>query len=193
MWYPYLLIGLYLLLPFYKMVAEHSNGNLLKYLLAVYAVFLSLIPILRIWDIRLGFTINVSTIYPFYLFAGYAIYSGKVRISRSTGLIMAIIGSLLTILFTAIRIAKDADSLEMFRDYNGINVLLQSVGVFAFVFGSEEPLFQNQMISKVLTNLDENSFGIYLIHIILIKWLFRVKAFDPYTTASLFVFIAIKL
>ena len=134
MWYPYLLIGLYLLLPFYKMVAEHSNGNLLKYLLAVYAVFLSLIPILRIWDIRLGFTINVSTIYPFYLFAGYAIYSGKVRISRSTGLIMAIIGSLLTILFTAIRIAKDADSLEMFRDYNGINVLLQSVGVFAFVF-----------------------------------------------------------
>ena len=189
MWYPYTLIGLYLLLPIYRMVADKAERKEMLYLLLIYALFLSIIPILRIWDIRPGFSISVSTIYPLYLFAGHAIYSGKVRITRNQGIILTIIGSILTVIFTYLRYAFDIESLEMFRDYNGINVLLQSIGVFTIVFTTNKNESTPKEHSKekdtnpflkLLINLDENSFGIYLVHIIFIKWLFRVYAFDPY-------------
>lgn len=44
-WYLYLLIGLYLLLPFYKKIAKASSNSELKYLLVIYLIFLSLIPL----------------------------------------------------------------------------------------------------------------------------------------------------
>ena len=71
MWYLYCLIGLYILLPFYKKITVLSKRRELQYLLAVYILFLSLMPMLGMADIESGFYIHVSSIYPFYLFLGY--------------------------------------------------------------------------------------------------------------------------
>ncbi len=209
MWYPYTLISLYLLLPFYRIIAAKASQGEMRYLLFIYALFLSIFPILRIWDIRLGFTISVASIYPFYLFMGHAIYTGIIKITKQAALIMIIAGSILTIFLTSLRYAQDIEALEMFRDYNGINVLIQSIGVFAYFFSegggfalpgaspnqtpekSRGSKGKGQLIHNILLSIDDNSFGIYLIHIIFIKWVFRVISFNPYTHGSIFAFVLI--
>ena len=52
LWYLYCIIGIYLLLPFYKMAADNSDRKLLIYLLVVYAVFLSIVPLLNAFNIK---------------------------------------------------------------------------------------------------------------------------------------------
>ncbi|MGN0478418.1 MAG: acyltransferase, partial [Hominenteromicrobium sp.] len=57
MWYLYLMIGIYLLLPFYKKITAHSSPAEIRYLLLICVVFLSLLPALKIWNISVGFYI----------------------------------------------------------------------------------------------------------------------------------------
>ena len=78
-WYLYLMIGIYLLLPFYHKIASNSTAGELRYLMIVYVIFLSLVPVLKTFGISVGFYICVSTIYPFYLFCGYALRQGESR------------------------------------------------------------------------------------------------------------------
>ena len=72
LWYLYLLIGLYLLLPFYRMITEKADAQQMRYLLLIYALFLSLLPLTRMAGVSSAFTIQTAAIYLFYFFAGYA-------------------------------------------------------------------------------------------------------------------------
>lgn len=86
-WYLYLMIGIYLLLPFYHKIASNSTAGELRYLMIVYVIFLSLVPVLKTFGISVGFYICVSAIYPFYLFCGYALRQGVWRVNRGLGLL----------------------------------------------------------------------------------------------------------
>lgn len=54
-WYLYLMIGIYLLLPFYHKIASNSTAGELRYLMIVYVIFLSLVPVLKTFGISVGF------------------------------------------------------------------------------------------------------------------------------------------
>lgn len=83
-WYLYLMIGIYLLLPFYHKIASNSTAGELRYLMIVYVIFLSLVPVLKTFGISVGFYICVSAIYPFYLLLRLRIAAGRVaRESRA--------------------------------------------------------------------------------------------------------------
>lgn len=88
-WYLYLMIGIYLLLPFYHKIASNSTAGELRYLMIVYVIFLSLVPVLKTFGISVGFYICVSAIYPFYLFCGYALRQGVWRVNRGLGLLFS--------------------------------------------------------------------------------------------------------
>ena len=93
MWYLYLLIGLYLLLVFYRAVANHISTKEYKYLLLIYFIFLSILPLFGMMQTKVGFYIHVSTIYPFYLFAGYALAEKKLSIPTPIGIILLLFGA----------------------------------------------------------------------------------------------------
>ena len=141
MWYLYLLIGLYLLLIFYRAVANHVSDSEYRFLLIVYAVFLSLLPLLNMWNAKVGFYIHVSTIYPFYLFAGYAIAESKMKIKKGISILLMLIGIIGIVGFTILN-AKDVRiSNGNLLGYSSIFVLLLAVGVFSFMknfFGLEK-------------------------------------------------------
>lgn len=98
-WYLYLMIGIYLLLPFYHKIASNSTAGELRYLMIVYVIFLSLVPVLKTFGISVGFYICVSAIYPFYLFCGYALRQGVWRVNRGLGLLFLLIGTAAVVLF----------------------------------------------------------------------------------------------
>lgn len=178
LWYLYLLIGLYLLLPFYKKIAKSSDGFDFKYLLIVYVVFISVLPMTNLLNLRTGFYIHVSTIYPFYLFCGYAIHKGIIRVNKRLNLAAVILSSCLIIVLTIIRWMNNIDMMEQLWSYSSVLVIVQAVGVFALFDKIKEK--GSSLIHKLLLEIDRCSFGIYLIHMVFIRLILRYMNFNPY-------------
>ena len=196
MWYLYLLIGIYLLLVFYRMIAKHASVKEYRYLLLVYAIFLSVFPLLQMWNVKIGFYIHVSTIYPFFFFAGYGIAQGIVKIKRPLSILLIIIGAAGIVLSTIWDAHYDRVAYGNLLGYSSIFVLLLSVGIFALVkdlkgglkikctkisetvtvYEEKKPGF----IGRVLLELDRCSFGIYLIHMIFVRLFLRYWEINPY-------------
>ena len=182
LWYLYMLIGLYLLLPFYRMVARESSPALLRYLLGVYGVFLSLLPLTKIAGVTSAFSIPVSSIYPFYFFAGYAILSGALPIRRGVAAGMVLLVTAATAMLTVLRFYLPAETLDvLLTSYASPCVILQSMGIFAlFLSGEPQENRAPKKAGRFFLWVDENSFGIYLIHMIFVRLVLRYMALDPY-------------
>lgn len=182
LWYLYLLIGLYLLLPFYKKIVLLSSENELRYLLCIYVIFLSLLPLFQLGNIFPGFYIHVSTIYPFYLFLGYALYMGILKPGRIFSLGMIIAGTVCIAVLTYIRWNSDLAQMEQFWGYSSIFVILQAAGIFCLLKNANE--MKNAILKKILEKLDQCSFGIYLIHMMFVRIIIRYMEFNPFANGG---------
>lgn len=189
LWYLYLLIGLYLLLPFYKKIAAHSTEGELKYLLAVYVVFLSLLPLLGMWGIQCGFYICVSLIYPLYLFCGHILRAGKLRLGKAEAWCLVIISTGLILFLTKVRWNTGFEAMDQLWGYSSILVVLQTVGIFALL--ETLPESRTPRLNVVMRKLDECSFGTYLIHMIFVRLALRYGNFNPYENGGVPAFIAL--
>ena len=175
LWYLYLLIGLYLLLPAYRAVAAHVSDKEYKYLLAVLFVFLLVLPQTETGGFKAGFSIQISAVYTFYFFAGYALASGKIKIPVWAGWILFAAGLILTVMSSFL-------GAEFFRDYTDAHlgsysfptVAMMATGIFAVIYPAKEKHV------KLWQFLDANSFGIYLIHLIFLRLILRYMKFDPF-------------
>lgn len=212
MWYLYLLIGLYLLLIAYRAIANHLSDQEYRFLLIVYVVFLSLLPLLNMWNAKAGFYIHVSSIYPFYLFAGYAIAENKLKINRWISILLMVIGILGIIGFTVLDAKNVRIAYGNLLGYSSIFVLLLAVGVFSFVKNFFGPSVDTQqkvgaeeekgmaapektgIIGKIFLEIDRCSFGIYLIHMIFVRLVLRYWRLNPYTSnVTVLVFAGVIL
>ena len=201
MWYLYLLIGLYLMLIFYRAAANHVSEKEYRYLLLVYTIFLSVLPILDIWNVKVGFYIHTATIYPFYLFAGYAIVKGKIKIQNWLCVLLMVIGIAGLIASGVWNKVDLRVSYSNLLSYSSIFVLLLSTGLFSLfknnfadklkitkkaidhrttVFEEKKP----NVVGRVLLELDRCSFGVYLIHMIFLRLVLRYWQINPFTFGS---------
>ena len=178
MWYLYCLLGLYLLLPAYKKVAELSGERDIRYLLAVYAVFESLLPLLGIWNIPCGFYIHVSTIYPFWLFLGYYIFNWGGKTPRAVYGAMALGATAALGVLSCVRLRWNVAALDTFFSYSSPLVIVQAAGVAGWFFRCGQEGFAG--VKKVLANIDRHSFGIYLIHMAYVRLIYKYLHYDPF-------------
>ena len=178
MWYLYCLVGLYLLLPAYKKIAAASDERDVRYLLIVYGVFESLLPLLGLWNIPCGFYIHVSTIYPFYLFLGYYLSRWGGKIDRRVWAALAALSTLALGALTYVRVRRSLAALDIFFGYSSVLVIGQAAGVAGWFFQCREG---SSAVKRTLANIDSHSFGVYLIHMAYIRLLYKYLHFDPYT------------
>lgn len=178
MWYLYMLIGLYLLMPLYRSFTRVGTDREIRYVLLVYVIFISILPIIGSFGLVSGFYINELTIYPFYMFIGYALNKGIVKLNQKQGLIIFILTTVLLIVLTYYRWAKGYEKLEVFWAYSSFIVIFQSMGIFSMMMGKsswyewmEKSTDGNvkRKDNRFLLKLDDCSFGIYLVHIIFIR------------------------
>ncbi len=182
MWYLYCLIGLYLLLPFYKKIAELSGKADLRYLLIVYAAFLSVMPQVKAFGVRCGFYIHVSSIYPFWLFLGYAIHRYGMNRSRRFYILLAGCATAALLVVTWVRSRWDIAALDNFFEYSSILVIVQAAGVAGWFFQCRQEGFRK--LKNVLSRVDRHSFGIYLMHMMFVRLLYKHIHFDPISLGS---------
>lgn len=211
LWYLYLLIGLYLLLPFYRMITEHASDRDLKILLLLYLIFQSLLPLTALAEVSCAFEIQTASIYPFYFFAGHALFTGKLRISRRTAVLMAVSATLAIIALSAagVWLLPDQTILgELAGSYASPLVAVQSVAIFALlcVPRTEEAASAAESaadtpeasdgkkrecpawLRETVNLLDECGFGIYLLHMLFLRLFLRYLHWDPFTMGEWTIF-----
>lgn len=175
-WYLYCIIGLYLLLPFYKKIVNNSTRKEMLYLLVMYVVFLSIVPQLRNWNVNIGFYIHVSTIYPFYFFLGNYLWEYQSSIKIREKLLIAI--STIFISFLSwIGWIREIINMRSFFSYSSILIIVQSIGVFLLL---SKINIKIDCLKTFLLKIDENSFGVYLIHMIYVRYAFKQMDINPF-------------
>ncbi|WP_029231106.1 acyltransferase [Butyrivibrio sp. VCB2006] len=193
LWYLYMLLGIYLLLPFYRIIAINSSNFLFKYLLAMYVIFQSVLQLTKIWGINCAFILQVSGIYVFYLFAGYAISKDILKIPRWLSVLLFLVGIAGTASLTAYRYASDFERLEVvLGSYASPFVIMAAVGFFAFIYRdkSKEPQ-KSKGREAVLEFFDDNSFGVYLLHMVFVRIILRYQHVNPYEYGMPFFIILV--
>ena len=188
MWYLYCLIGLYLLLPFYKKIVNGSSKKEIMYLMVLYVIFLSVIPLIGGWDIHTGFYIHVSTVYPLYFFAGF--YLNEYRdYSKKLSVIILILITLNLAILSCISWYGTRDILGGFFEYNSLLVIIQSCSAFMIFMTMKDK--ESGFMGKLLTAIDKNGFGIYLVHMILVRYIFKQMQINPFEMGGWLCIMAI--
>ncbi len=167
MWYLYTLTGLYLLMPMFRKVAAFSDRKDMLYLLAVGGVFLSVLPLIgHLTGTESGFRIAVTSVYPLFLFLGYAVETEIIKAGRLSSLLLLLAGAA-GIAVLALLETKDGTGLikTVLSDYTFPLTILMSTGVYGFLKSFHvKPL-------KILGAADSCGFGIYLIHLFWLRLL----------------------
>ncbi len=176
LWYVYMILFLYIFIPFIsKIVQKAGNKNLVIFLLG--------------WVVLCVFTYDMNlSFYKWtgdyeYKLLGYFEYSGFLILGHFLSKInLNFKGKKYTFLFVYfITIAVSAfvayfsskhDQRLNLRIYSyfSLNTIIQSAAIFLFI---KEIVIKNKIIEKLITTISNYSYGIYLVHIIIIGVLFR--------------------
>lgn len=176
LWYVYCMIGIYVLLPVYKLIADHASNQKLIYILLILFVFGSLFPTLKMVGIQIGFYNHISTIYPFWFLVGVAHNRRLLRIKKKYLLFFLVGSSLALILASSMACVYHVSLSELFG-YNSLLVTIQSICVFElFMYRS----IKNNLLHKVLLQIADKSFGIYLLHMVFINLVYKFLDVNPF-------------
>ena len=214
MWYLYLMIAVYLMLPIYKIISTNAEPKDLN-LLAVYGIGLSVLPFIEtITGKKLPFYICVFTIYPLYLFLGHVLHTGAIRLPKNaSGLMFLIslgivamltvyscnavsespetagkINALLTVYSFPVYIAAAVGAYGYFRKTKN-KPIAAAVGAYGYFRKTKnKPV---PVLDSIAAELDSCSFGIYLIHMAVLKFIYAVLKFNPFNNGGTIAVIGV--
>lgn len=177
MWYLYLLIGLYLILPAMRLIAAHGDDKTLIYLIVVNILFLSVMPLTKLAGISGGFYLHLSTVYPMYFLLGYLIKERIVRIPPVLSVLMVVVSIAGITVATAKGLDGSLPSPTLLTGYSSAFVIMLSAGIFSLV---QHISGGNSAAGRMILQIDQCSFGIYLIQMIFIRLLLRYQGINLY-------------
>ena len=171
MWYLYTLTGLYILMPAMRKITALSDRRDLLYLLAVGMIFLSVLPFIHtLTGTESGFRIAVTSVYPLFLFAGYAVDREYLKIGRGGSAALLAAGACGIGAMAFFQGRDESGTLKsLLSDYTLPLIVLMSAGVFGLVkncCGEMAPAAK-----RVTGAVDRCGFGIYLIHLFWLRLL----------------------
>ncbi len=174
MWYLYLMIGIYLMIPIYRMISRQAGSGELLYFIALLVIFISVLPLGKYFDFNVGFYIPTTLIYPAYLFIGY--YFCNHPMKRSLAVILFVLSTVLIFAVTYFRFTntQDMHTADLTLGYDSLLVVLQSTAVFCILTGIK------RTPGKIILAIDKCTFGIYIIHMIFIRLVFKWFGFNPF-------------
>ena len=178
LWFIYLIIGLYLILPLLRLWVNDKNKKYVEYYLILALIFTFLIPQLtniacyyyhffeRINDI-LNNKLILSYVggYTSYFILGWYINNYELK-HKKLIYILGIISFLITGIGTYFLSIKNGEYVETMYNNLTINVLFQTITIFIFI----KDKYKNKKESnKIINSISKYSLGIYATHVIILK------------------------
>ena len=206
LWYLLMLIGLYMITPLFREITK--SLKLTRYFILLGIVFAFLIPniftvmklfpcldetekLLYFLNKRLSFSIVIC--YPVYYMLGY--YLHNINISRKKEILLFCLGLLgvsLTVSLSYITTNNTLNVVETFYELSSIAILMESMAVF--VFFKNHLNYNKYNNSPLLQKITTYTFGIYLIHPLLLDNLpFTTMAFNPLLSVPIIIILILLI
>lgn len=175
MWYVYALIGIYLLLPFFRAGVRSLANKELQYVLGVLIVFVMILPILKsVFHFDFGVKLVVERYYLIYLLLGECKRRGMYQLKKSTAIMLLGITSVLIVLLSSIMCFYDVEINGMF----GAGSILVLIVAWSLVSVMDNVVIGNKIVRRILLELADKSFGIYLVHMVFINCIYQLLHID---------------
>lgn len=189
LWFLYYLIGLYLLVPILRVFVKHARKTEFLYYVFLWLLVTSFLPIIEAFTpIKNGFEIYMASGYLGYYLLGY--YIGNAENSTKLfywGVGLFIFGFLTTFSVFYFDLPP-LDNELVFRSYTSFNIVMMSLGAFILMKTLGEK--SGTAFSKLSKAASQHSFGIYLIHFLVLDWMaftWEGWGFDRQDGSPLFV------
>ena len=169
LWYLYVLIGVYLVLPFLKNATDNMNEKTMRTFLLILFLFNFCIPLIEsVARIEISFMVPFTTFSVFYVVCGHFLEE-YIEVGRK----IATAGFVSMLIF-AVMVALLSGS----GDYLGYDSpIIGLTGIFAFL------LFKGMDIDDVhrggVWNVDRLCFGVYLIQPVFIHFTYKLLKVSP--------------
>lgn len=182
MWYIYLLIGLYLYMPFFSAWIENADRKTKRAFLLIWIISL-FIPYLKEYVAnclfeRSGYVFGTDTWNEFGLFYYFAGFNGYLLLGHYVKkgndwslmktfilcILMFAVGYYITYTgfsTTASNPNATETEMELFFTFCSPNVLLMTLATFLLL---QKVVITNSTVIKVLANMTQGGFGIYMVH-----------------------------
>ena len=181
MWYIYMLVGLYLIMPFFSAWIEKNDRTLVRTFIIMWCCSLMLPYLSQILSPDLFGRCAWNEFGTFYYFAGFAGYlllghllgKGNPLPSRkiiAMGAMLYFAGYIITYtgfssMIVQYSYEQEPELIEMFWQFCSPNVALMAIGMF---LAAQRVKIHSERVQRALANITKCGFGIYLMHYILL-------------------------
>jgi len=175
-WYVYMILAIYLFLPFIGKALRKLNNTTILLLLLVWVIInfaCRSLPINQYcWTADysnkfLGYFLHSGYLVLGYYLSQLPVITTKIRFPAAVIYLLSVAVSA----FFAYYFSKNAHKLELSIYSNlSVNSIVQSIAIFILI---KDLSIKNKHISRIQSTISNYSFGIYLVHIIVIGILFR--------------------
>lgn len=191
LWFLPMMLGVYLVLPFMKKVAE--DEILTRRYLLLWGFFWSVVPVIRLFpvigDVVYSFFSSIQVFLPLgysgLFLLGHVLYE-KV-LARKVEIIiciMGITGIIVTIVGTSLLTNGSDRAVLPLYDYWMPNVIMPAVMFFTLFKKLDGRIEVRGCLDVIIRGLSSLTFGIYLVHILIIKLLWKL-GFNIYSFTSI--------
>lgn len=181
MWYLYVLIGIYLVLPIFKAAYNILDNKPIELFLFILFVFCCVIPILyQLLGIECGIKFPIKGEFLFYFLIGRWAFLLKVRLllSRRTIFLLCFLSMVIPIFISYLEYYNGQTYLERLIEYHSPLIVLVSVFV-VLSFKSLLGEINNPYLLATVEHLSKNSFGIYVFHMFWINLAYKFFHYNP--------------
>ncbi|NMH28183.1 acyltransferase [Flavobacterium silvaticum] len=169
LWYVYMLICLYLVIPFLGRWIRHSSEKQIQYFLSLW------ICINAVW---LFGNFGNNTVFYFGQFIGYLVlgyyistkdFKLSLKVSDKVALLLYLTGVVVTLLGTYIVTERTGKFSNIFYDYRSVSVVASATGIF--ILTKNNAFTVNRHVSSLVSLIGKLSYGIYLVHVLVLYFL----------------------
>lgn len=174
LWFIYTLIGLYLLAPILSAWTDKAKDREIKFVLLLWGVTLCY-PVLTMYlKINMGTSgiLYYFSGYAGYFLLGYALKNGKLQLRLPVCFIISLTG--LITLYVLKRMEIEFDFFSLFW-YESIFIVALCC-VYWYCLRRIASFIKNKEFILIITTISNVSFGIYLVHILIMRyWLWKTN------------------
>lgn len=176
MWFCYMIIGIYMVVPFLRLIS--GDEKLMRYFMLLSVIFVSIIPVVQllpdtvsvpvslvVTQLKLNFVLGWTGIFVIGYYLSYCTVSRKAEVIIY---VLGILSLLITIAVNGYMSVRNNQTYEPLYDLTNINILLTAVAVFILFRLHVSKVEFSERAKRIILNLSECSFGIYFIHVFLI-------------------------
>jgi len=179
LWFVYMILLLYIFIPFISKVLKSASRKSIVAFLVLWLI-LNQLQLFGVFNLD-GFSLFFKKIYGYMLYSGYLVlgyFLHTMQLVKKSGRAIAFILYLSTVVIASLltyylSIQSGKQTLTAMNSFT-LNTFVQVIAVY-FLFQNIE--FKNKYLNLLINTLSNYSFGIYLVHIMVISLFYRIGIF----------------